>query len=272
MRNAFLTCLVRSSERYDIKIHAFCVLSNHFHLILTDASASPKLPLFMAALNRELAKFLNTLYRRSGAIWDSGKYSAVHLPSEAEVLDKIVYTILNPVAAGLVATPDEWPGLVTLPDDLARRRYRPRRPQLYFRSLASEAPRPSMKLTRPPSFSASSNDEYRRRVRKAVRERLEDLELTRERCALGACAVLEQSPFDQPTPKPPARTLNPRLAHRGQDKWRRIELLQALVSFRKSYREAWQRWAKGFRDVLFPEGTYGMRELHAVRCGPAPPS
>jgi len=84
--------------------------------------------------------------------------------------------------------------------------------------------------------------------------------------------VLEQSPLDQPTPKPPARTLNPLLGHRGQDKWRRIELLQALVSFRKSYREAWQRWAKGFRDVLFPEGTYGMRELYAVRCGPAPPS
>ena len=69
----------------------------------------------MAALNRELAKFLNVFYRRSGAVWDNGKYSSVHLPSEAEVLDKIVYTLLNPVAAGLVASPGDWPGLVTLP-------------------------------------------------------------------------------------------------------------------------------------------------------------
>lgn len=61
------------------------------------------------------------------------------------------------------------------------------------------------------------------------------MELTRERPALGARAVLEQSPFDQSTPKPPARTLNPRPAHSGQGKWPRIELLQALASFRRIY-------------------------------------
>ena len=129
-----------------------------------------------------------------------------------------------------------------------------------------------MRLTRLPSFSGASNDDYRRRVRKAVRERLRVLEPTRARSPLGARSVLEQSPFERPRPEPPTRTLTPRVAHRGQDKWRRIELLQALVSFRKSYREAWRRWAEGFRDVLFPEGTYRMRELYAVRCGPYPPS
>jgi putative transposase len=127
------------------------------------------------------------------------------------------------------------------------------------------SPKAEHEADAPASFSDASNDDHRRRVRKAVRERLEERELTRERPLLG------QSPFDQPTPKPPARTLDPRLAHRGQDKWRRIELLQALTSLPKSDSEAWQRWPKGLRDLLFPAGTYRMRELCAVRCGPAPP-
>ena len=271
LRLAFITCLARAAQLYKVEIHAFCVLSNHVHIILTDTSPAPQLPKFMAALNREFAKFLNVFYRRSGAVWDNAKYSSVHLPSAAEVLDKIVYTLLNPVTAGLVASPEDWPGPVTLPAELAKRRYRAPCPRLYFRPLPPGTPSPSLKLTRPPCFHDSSADDYRRRVRKAVALRLEQLTRARTTPVLGAAAVLAQNPFEQPQPAPPGRTLNPRLAHRGQDKWRRIELLQALASFRQSYREAWRRWAAGLRDALFPAGTYNMRALYDVRCVPLRP-
>ena len=271
LRLAFQKCLIDASKRFGVEVHALCVLSNHYHMIVTDTAAEPQLPKFVAAVNRELAKFLNVFYRREGAIWDSRKFSAVHLPTWAEVLDKIVYTLANPVEAGLVASPEDWPGLITLPSQLARKRYRSPCPRLYFRPAAPGTPRASLKLTKPPCLRDTSAEDYRRQVRTALKERLAQLNRARRRPVLGRAAVLTQDPFGQPTPKPPSRGLNPRLAHKGQDKWRRIELLQALKGFRQLYREAWKRWAAGFRDVLFPAGTYLMRELYGVRCVPPLP-
>ena len=58
--------------------------------------------------------------------------------------------------------------------------------------------------------------------------------------------------------------LNPRIA--GGDKWKRIEALSRLVSFLKSYREAWAAFRDGVRDVIFPAGTYWLRVNQVVRC------
>ena len=81
---------------------------------------------------------------------------------------------------------------------------------------------------------------------------------------LGQRAVLRQSPFDRPRSHEPRRQLNPRVASRN--KWARIEALSRLKAFIESYKEAWQRWRHGQRDVLFPYGTYALR-LHAgVQC------
>ena len=57
--------------------------------------------------------------------------------------------------------------------------------------------------------------------------------------------------------------LNPRIA--CKDKWRRIALLEELSRFLEDYRDAWQRFCDGERDVLFPDGTYEMRVLFGVR-------
>ncbi len=62
--------------------------------------------------------------------------------------------------------------------------------------------------------------------------------------------------------------LKPRVA--TKDKWRRIAALQQLSDFAASYRDAFESWRKGQRDVVFPYGTYLMRVLHGVRCAPAP--
>jgi hypothetical protein len=51
-------------------------------------------------------------------------------------------------------------------------------------------------------------------------------------------------------------------------KWKRIEALQRLAEFGRAYREALAAWRGGVRDVVFPEGTWLMRVLHAVPCAP----
>ena len=58
----FRYCLAYAARRFDIRLHAYCVLSNHYHLVLTDPKA--RLPEFMHWLNAYLAKSLNEQLRR----------------------------------------------------------------------------------------------------------------------------------------------------------------------------------------------------------------
>ncbi len=60
--------------------------------------------------------------------------------------------------------------------------------------------------------------------------------------------------------------MSPRVACRN--KWRRIEALCRLKSFVADYRDAWQRYREGQRDVLFPHGTYWLRVYAGVTCVP----
>mgnify|MGYP003343059128 CR=1 FL=1 len=57
----------------------------------------------------------------------------VDLEAPVDVVDKVAYVIANPTAAGLVATPAEWPGLITLPESLGRDARVVQRPDYFFR-------------------------------------------------------------------------------------------------------------------------------------------
>jgi putative transposase len=71
---------------------------------------------------------------------------------------------------------------------------------------------------------------------------------------------------DTPTSREPRRNLKPRVA--AKSKWRRIEALQRLKEFVADYRAAWLEWKQGFRDVVFPAGTYAMVRNANVACAP----
>ncbi len=97
------------SERYGILLHAACVLSNHFHLVLTDPDA--RLPEFHRDLDALVARAVNCALGRWEALWERDSYSAVRLETPDAVLEKMVYVLANPVAAGLVRRGGDWPGL-----------------------------------------------------------------------------------------------------------------------------------------------------------------
>ena len=82
-----------------MELHALCFLANHYHIVLTDPNA--RLPEFMQWLNEFTAKSINALHGRWENLWACGSYSAVVLESAEDVLDKMVYTLCNPVTAGL---------------------------------------------------------------------------------------------------------------------------------------------------------------------------
>src|SRR5512138_850978 len=98
-----------AARRYGVQIHAFCVLSNHLHIVLTDVYG--RLPAFAQYFHSLVGRAINASRGREEDFWAPNTYSAVTLISPADVVAKTAYVLANPVAAGLVRSGREWPGL-----------------------------------------------------------------------------------------------------------------------------------------------------------------
>src|SRR5512135_2878831 len=110
----FLYVLALAAARYRVRVHAFCVLSNHVHLVVSDPEAN--LPAFHQFLDALIARAVNASLGRWEAFWAPDTYSAVRLVSPRDVVDKAAYVLANPVEAGLVAAGAAWPGLWSTPE------------------------------------------------------------------------------------------------------------------------------------------------------------
>jgi REP element-mobilizing transposase RayT len=253
--------LALAAARYGVQVHAYCVLSNHLHLVLTDPKA--RLPAFQQYLAAFVARALNAHLGREEFFWAAGTYSAVALGSPEDVVAKAAYTLANPVAAGLVPTGHLWPGLWSAPDSIGTT-IRVKRPDHFFDEKGVLPEYVDLELEVPAGF-ASAQD-FRDRLQ-AELSRQEQAARDEVSSFLGVTRVTAQSPFARPRAGEPRFQLSPRVAAR--DKWRRIELLQQLKRFLSDYSEALRLWREGKVDPVFPHGTYLMRVAHGVACAPA---
>jgi hypothetical protein len=263
----FLYVLAVAAARYGILVHAFCVLSNHVHLVVTDVDG--RLPAFMQYLDSLVARAVNASLGRFEGFWASdASYSAVVPIAASDVIAKTAYVLANPVAAGLVRRGLEWPGLWTSPDQIGDSELIAPRPKAFFDPKGYMPEVAELELTVPPGFA--SGEEFRALLWAELR----GLEEKHQRDAaaggrrfLGAARVLAQSPFSRPPRGEPRFRLKPRIASR--DRWRRIEVLQQLKDFVCSYRDARLARRAGAPDVVFPAGTYHLRLMHGVQCAGA---
>ncbi len=258
----FLYVLALAARRFGIQVHAFCVLSNHLHLVVTDPLA--RLPAFEQYLGSLVARAVNCLLGRWESLWASGSYSAVALTTPEDVVEKIAYVLANPVAAGLVERGCDWPGLWSAPAQFGGAPLPAPRPATFFRESGYLPVIEHLELTPPPGFESA--DDFKARVVAALtrREEQAQAELARNgRSFAGRARVMAQDPFERPASREARRQLNPRIASR--DKWKRIEALSRLKEFLSAYREAWAKRRAG-GNVLFPCGTYLLRVLHGVPC------
>lgn len=265
---SFIYCLAVAAEKFGILVHAVMVMSNHYHLIITDVGGN--YPAFLQYLNSLLARCLNAHRGRWENFWATEQPGVLYLADGAAVLDKTGYTLANPVAAHLVKTVLDWPGVSSLPAQLRDGRMRARRPHHFFSADGGMPAEAELKLTCPEQFGHLSTEQWNDRIQSELRRREGEAAAERARAKtriLGRRRVRKQSPFGSPRDFEPRRRMVPRVA--TKNKWLRIERLQANRQFQALYRAAYQAWTAG-AEARFPWGTYKLRLMARVPCDPAP--
>ena len=102
----FLEALKESSKFFDVKIIAYCLMTNHYHLLLTTPKGN--LPRFMRHASGVYTQRFNRYHKTDGPLF-RGRYKSV-LVQEDEYLTHLVrYIHLNPVQANLVQDPKDYP-------------------------------------------------------------------------------------------------------------------------------------------------------------------
>jgi hypothetical protein len=215
---------------------------------------------------------MNVFYGRRENFWNPRTYSRVALADPDSVLDEMVYTTDNPVSSELVETPEKWPGLVSMPEDIGRRLIVDR-PQWYFRKNGPVPETASGVLTVPPAFKQMEELDFQKLVRGRVDARAEEIRCDMEakgREFVGRKAVRRQRWDEKPTSLRPRPRLNPRIACKDPALF--LALLLARKEFQAAHREARLKFCDGEREVLFPHGTFWMRRYAGVLCHPPPPT
>ncbi|WP_171161516.1 transposase [Usitatibacter palustris] len=98
-------CLAEMARDGCVAIHAYVLMTNHFHLLATGNSAGA-IPRMMQRLGRRYVGYFNHLHKRTGTLWQ-GRYKANLVESERYLLTCQRYIELNPVRAGMVRHPGE---------------------------------------------------------------------------------------------------------------------------------------------------------------------
>ncbi len=102
----YLDHLAEQSIKHGCAIHAYCLMTNHVHLLLTPKHAE-SLGGLMKALGQRYVQYVNRTYRRSGTLWE-GRFRSCLLQEEAYVLACYRYIELNPMRACMVEDPAEY--------------------------------------------------------------------------------------------------------------------------------------------------------------------
>jgi REP element-mobilizing transposase RayT len=169
----FLYVLGLTLRRRRFELHAFCVLSNHYHIVGTDLDAD--LPAFTRDLNSQLALVLNQHLDRRESLWTRDPASYVRLVDGDDIFEKMVYTLTNPVSAELVASHEKWPGAYSPIDRIgAERAMVIQRPEGYFDPEVYPKT-VEIRLTIPKAFRGEEPAKFRARLRDEVHGREESI-------------------------------------------------------------------------------------------------
>jgi putative transposase len=99
--------LIEAAGAYGCAVHAYVLMTNHVHLLVTPSTAE-SLPRTMQSLGRRYVRHINWAHKRTGTMWE-GRYRAAPIDSDAYFLSCCRYIELNPVRARMAAHPRDYP-------------------------------------------------------------------------------------------------------------------------------------------------------------------
>lgn len=105
-RRKFLKILAAAIERYGCICYAYCLMGNHYHLVIQTPRAN--VSRFMQFLDGEYAKFFNWRHRYTGHVYE-GRFDSPLIEDGCYLGRAIAYVARNPVEAGLVNDAADWP-------------------------------------------------------------------------------------------------------------------------------------------------------------------
>lgn len=107
-RLIYLETLKEFREELGIKVHAWCLMTNHIHLVVDPGMRGSNLGLLMKRLAGRRTRRINRLERKTGTAWE-GRYKCSPIESDRYLLACTRYVELNPVRAKMVAAPADYP-------------------------------------------------------------------------------------------------------------------------------------------------------------------
>jgi putative transposase len=102
----YLDDLSAAATKYSCRIHAYVLLTNHVHLLITPMMEHG-ISQCMQSLGRRYVRYINQTYKRSGTLWE-GRYRSSLIDSDHYLLTCMRYIELNPVRADMVNHPGEY--------------------------------------------------------------------------------------------------------------------------------------------------------------------
>ena len=103
---SYLHRLGEALKKEPCALHAYALMTNHVHLLITPEHAE-SIPRLIIALGRRYVQYINTTYRRTGTLWDR-RYKSSLIQAETYLLSCQRYIELNPVRAAMVDDPAHY--------------------------------------------------------------------------------------------------------------------------------------------------------------------
>jgi len=102
----FLLALRDASLRHQVEVHAYTLMTNHFHIVATPRTASA-LSKTMRVVGTKFVRYFNRRYDRTGGLFE-GRFKSSVIDTHAYWFTCMRYVELNPVRAGLVSDPADY--------------------------------------------------------------------------------------------------------------------------------------------------------------------
>jgi len=104
-RENFLNTLQQVNKRYNWLCHAYCLMTNHYHLLIETPDAN--LSLGMRQLNGVYTQLFNKRHNRTGHLFQ-GRFKGILIQKDSHLLEVCRYVVLNPIRAGMAKNPQQW--------------------------------------------------------------------------------------------------------------------------------------------------------------------